>query len=153
VTSLDPLKVFIYKEGMARFATQKYDLSVKDNYGDQFMHLTNYAINKENKEYKKGSSAETGHKKTLEDIWAQLREDGLDVDSIKLEVEAIVVKTIMSVRTDLLHNYRTCQPSDLEGDMCFEILGFDIFIDKNGKPWLIEVNLSPSFYTDSEFDK
>ena len=36
--------------------------------------------------------------------------------------------------------------------MCFEILGFDIFIDKNHKPWLLECNLSPSFNSDSEFD-
>jgi len=32
-------------------------------------------------------------------------------------------------------------------------LGFDIFIDKKAKPWLIEVNQSPSFTTDSPLDK
>lgn len=36
--------------------------------------------------------------------------------------------------------------------MCFEILGFDICIDKNAKPWLLEVNLSPSFGNDSKLD-
>jgi len=36
--------------------------------------------------------------------------------------------------------------------MCFQILGFDIMIDHRGKPWLIEVNQSPSFDTDSELD-
>ena len=36
--------------------------------------------------------------------------------------------------------------------MWFEILGFDIYIDKNGKPWLLEVNLSPSFENDSNLD-
>lgn len=36
--------------------------------------------------------------------------------------------------------------------MCFQILGFDIMIDKYFKPWLIEVNQSPSFATDSPLD-
>jgi D-alanine-D-alanine ligase-like ATP-grasp enzyme len=37
--------------------------------------------------------------------------------------------------------------------MCFEILGFDIFLDENIKPWLIEVNSLASFGTDSPIDK
>lgn len=37
--------------------------------------------------------------------------------------------------------------------MCFEILGFDIFLDDKIKPWLIEVNSLASFATDSPLDK
>jgi len=37
--------------------------------------------------------------------------------------------------------------------MCFEILGFDIYIDSKCKPWLLEVNLAPSFECGEEIDK
>ena len=36
--------------------------------------------------------------------------------------------------------------------MCFEILGFDIILDKNCKPFLLEVNHAPSFATDTPLD-
>lgn len=36
--------------------------------------------------------------------------------------------------------------------MCFEVLGFDIFLDEKLKPWVLEVNHTPSFCTDSPLD-
>ena len=36
--------------------------------------------------------------------------------------------------------------------MCFQILGFDVILDKKCKPILLEVNHAPSFATDSPLD-
>ena len=52
----------------------------------------------------------------------------------------------------MVHNYRTCQPADIENLMCFEILGFDIILDDKCKPILLEINQAPSFATDSPLD-
>jgi len=36
--------------------------------------------------------------------------------------------------------------------MCFEVLGFDVIIDSDFKPIILEVNHAPSFNTDSKLD-
>ena len=36
---------------------------------------------------------------------------------------------------------------------CFEMYGFDVIIDNNCKPWLLEINASPSLTTTNKADK
>lgn len=43
---VDPLRVFVFREGLARFATEEYTGPFNNNLDNLFMHLTNYAINK-----------------------------------------------------------------------------------------------------------
>jgi len=50
VTSYYPLRIFLYEEGLTRFATVRYNGTVR-NLHNQRMHLTNYSINKKSIEY------------------------------------------------------------------------------------------------------
>lgn len=49
ITDLQPLSLFIYNEGIARFCTEKYEPPTRKNLNDKFIHITNTAINVENK--------------------------------------------------------------------------------------------------------
>lgn len=51
ILGYDPLRIFIYDEGLGRFATQPYQSVKKKNIKDVYMHLTNYAINKNHKNF------------------------------------------------------------------------------------------------------
>lgn len=47
VTSFCPLKVYVYNDGLVRFATELYSLDPK-TIDKKFVHLTNFSINKKN---------------------------------------------------------------------------------------------------------
>ena len=51
VNGINPLRIYIYKDGLARFATRKFKKAAENNLDNLFMHLTNYAINKESEHY------------------------------------------------------------------------------------------------------
>lgn len=51
ITGVDPLRIYLYDEGLVRFATCKYGAGSSSGKQAKFMHLTNYSINKKNAAY------------------------------------------------------------------------------------------------------
>ena len=47
ITCYDPLRVYVYREGLVRFASEKYEKG-DDEERNIYAHLTNYSINKKN---------------------------------------------------------------------------------------------------------
>ncbi|CDW80207.1 tubulin-tyrosine ligase family protein [Stylonychia lemnae] len=150
VTQVEPtLNCFIYGDGLARFATDEYN-SAPVNNSNLFMHLTNYAINKNSDKF---AENEQDFKKRLVEIYDLFKEEGHNIEELKSTIKDMIIKTLMSIQPQLAHNYKSCTPSHAEFRSCFELLGFDILIDKKLKPWLLEVNHAPSFNDDTEVDK
>nr|XP_032647336.1 tubulin polyglutamylase TTLL6 isoform X1 [Chelonoidis abingdonii] len=151
VTSCDPLRIFVYSEGLARFATSAYSDPSHSNLDDICMHLTNYSINKHSTNFVRDE--DSGSKRKLSTFNKYMQKHGYDTDQMWLDIEDVIIKTLISAHPVIKHNYHTCFPNHAVGSACFEILGFDILLDHKLKPWLLEVNHSPSFTTDSWLDK
>lgn len=154
VTSCSPLHVYVYKEGLVRMATEKYKEPTSKNMENLFMHLTNYAINKKSNNYVRDKSASKGSKRSLAFFEQWLKDKGHDAASIWNDIDDTIIKTLITAHPIVSHNYKTCFPRHRpSSSACFEILGFDVMLDRKLRPWIIEVNHSPSFGCDTSLDR
>ncbi|XP_063627846.1 tubulin polyglutamylase TTLL5 [Cydia splendana] len=151
VTSIDPLLIYLYEEGLVRFATVKYDKTNK-NLWNPCMHLCNYSINKYHTDYIKcddPNAGNIGHKWTLSALLRHLRKQGRNTTALMASIEDLVVKSILSSAQTITAAARIFVPNFFN---CFELFGYDILIDDMLKPWLLEINLSPSLACESPLD-
>ncbi|XP_078408778.1 tubulin monoglutamylase TTLL4 isoform X2 [Cetorhinus maximus] len=150
VTSYDPLRIYVFTDGLVRFASCKYSSSMK-SLGNKFMHLTNYSVNKLNAEYKPNSDGKLcqGHKWSLKALWAYLNQKGVRTDLLWEQMKDVIIKTIIASESYVnsqVHLYVRNRYT------CHELFGFDIMLDENLKPWVLEVNISPSLHSNSTLD-
>ncbi|XP_063992040.1 tubulin polyglutamylase TTLL5 isoform X2 [Diachasmimorpha longicaudata] len=151
VTNYDPLLIYLYEEGLVRFATVKYEG------GNQYvwnpcMHLCNYSINKFHVDYVKSEdpdAEDVGHKWTLSALLRHLRSMGQDTELLMQRIEDIIIKSILATASGIVSGVKQFVKHP---ETCFELYGFDILIDDTLKPWLLEVNLTPSLGCDSPLD-
>jgi len=165
VTGVDPMRIYIFKEGLTRISTSAYSLRNIDN---KFAHLTNYSINKKSKDFKAASETFAGADNaagTTDDHcetegfkwsltafkrWLAKREGEEKVAETFKKVDDMLIKTMLSAESTItpqLHanaNYRS---------NCFELFGCDVLLDSKLQPHLIEVNISPSLAGSSPLDK
>lgn len=148
VTSFAPLEAFLYRRGFARLSSHKFNVD-PSQIGNKFIHLTNSSVQRHSAAAKgamaslAGADEEAvgGTKCSLEYLWKRLRDQGVDTEVVWTNIIDLVVKSLVCV-DDVVPN----QPNS------FEVFGFDVLIDVNLKPWLIEVNASPSLGVDSQMD-
>ncbi|NXG03417.1 TTLL7 polyglutamylase, partial [Sakesphorus luctuosus] len=154
VTSCDPLKVFLYHDGLVRMGTEKYHPPSDSNLSQLYMHLTNYSVNKHNEHFERDETEDKGSKRSIKWFTEFLETNNLDVSKFWSDISELVVKTLIVAEPHVLHAYRMCRPGQAPGSdsVCFEVLGFDILLDRKLKPWLLEINRAPSFGTDQKID-
>lgn len=142
VTSVDPIKLYIYEDGLVRFATEEFSLS-EEHLKDKFRHLTNYSVNKnnENFEYNESPDEFYGHKWSLRTFWRYLETQGVDWQRVWRRIKNTCVKTFMCGHSDILQVFRKEAVSDYSS---FKLFGVDFFLDEALKPWLLELNNFPS---------
>jgi tubulin polyglutamylase TTLL1 len=139
VTSYRPLKVYQYIHGFARFCNSNYSTDV-DDLDNPFIHLTNVAIQKHNDDY----NSKHGGKWHIRNLRLYIESAyGLETSN----------KLFQSMDALIIHSLKSVQNVMISDKHCFECYGYDILIDTDLKPWLVEVNASPSLSCTTEADR
>ncbi|XP_017286699.1 tubulin polyglutamylase TTLL11 [Kryptolebias marmoratus] len=150
IRSLEPLEIYIAKEGLTRFCTEPYQEPSQKNLSHVFMHLTNYSLNVHSGNFVHSDSQSTGSKRTLSSVLYRLAAKGVDIKRVWSDIIALVIKTVIAVVPELKVYYQADIPPGKPGPTCFQVLGFDILLMKNLKPVLLEVNSNPSMRIEHE---
>jgi tubulin polyglutamylase TTLL1 len=139
VSNYRPLRVYQYVHGFARFCNAKYTSDATDM-DNPFIHLTNVAIQKHNEDY----NSKHGGKWHISDLRLYIEGVyGLEASN----------KLFSAMDGLIIHSLKAVQNVMINDRHCFECYGYDILIDADLKPWLVEVNASPSLTTTTEADR
>ncbi|CAG2234580.1 TTLL1 [Mytilus edulis] len=139
VTSFRPLKCYMYRLGFARFCTVKYNASVNE-LDNMFVHLTNVSIQKQGEDY----NAVHGGKWTVQNM--RLFLEGT-------RGKEVTDKLFDEINWQTVHSLKAVSGNISNDRHCFECYGYDYIVDDNLKPWLIEVNASPSLTSTTSSDR
>ncbi|KAG8524134.1 putative tubulin polyglutamylase TTLL9 [Galemys pyrenaicus] len=154
VMSYIPLRAWLYRDGFARFSNTRFTLSSID---DQYVHLTNVAVQKTSPDYHPKKVREPVLPSMGAAFWDHIRgckwmlqrfrqylaskHGPKAVETLFSDMDNIFVKSLQSVQKVIISDKH-----------CFELYGYDILIDQDLKPWLLEVNASPSLTASSQED-
>ena len=141
VASVNPFKIYVYRDGIARFCSKP------DDEHSLFSQITNTAVNRQNPDADIQNITQRVSK-----IFEELKEEGADIDALWKRIDRTVVFTIMSASNYIMKSvHSSCPTYGLP--RCFQILGFDVLLDADLNPYILEVNFRPSLEYDTEDEK
>lgn len=129
VTSCDPLRMYLFKDGLVRLCTEDFIKPNATNMDDRCMHLTNFSINRQSDQFEGSNdeNGESGSKRSIAWFLSWLSDElGSDVSNqLWAEVGDICVKTVLSIAPILLREYHStfglssnCEGNEKSG-MCY----------------------------------
>lgn len=157
-SSESPPLTFLCREGLARFCTENYEEPTSKNMHQCMAHLTNYSLNKRSDKFEhSGQSLDEvfdpgsgASKRPLTAVLARLEAEHPDFssDTFYESVSALVQTWVATMAPVLVHYRRGV--GEVPGSMhnSFQVLGFDVMMDREFRPFLLEVNNSPSLCID-----
>jgi hypothetical protein len=142
LTSVEPLTAYISSQGLVRFCTEPYQEPNAENRIKSNMHLSNYSLNKNSKDYVFTDSIEgesDGSKQTLSSYLKSLP----NPDQVWESIKELIQKSLKALEPFLRYFLRCQYPRSDHGKM-FHIIGYDIMLDSEMRPYIIELNANPS---------
>ena len=158
VATMKPFTCYIYKEGIARFCTQKYVKPCSENMENTFIHLTNTSVNVKNKDatnnYLQLFSQVLSRIKDPE-MWNKIKRAAAlsMVAQYHQIIEQIELEEI-ELRNAFMNSAKstTLPPVD-KMHRYFHILGIDIIINSKMEPIVLEMNDRPSMFVTFDIEK
>lgn len=146
ITGVKPMKLYLYKEGFVKISSVKYNLS---NFNDKFSFITNVGFQKKSRKYKYPKTKEEIKDSNLWNL-SILKEyfskNGLDYEKLYEEIKDIFIKMVFSIRKKLIENI---EKNNLKNSNFYQLIGFDILLDNNLKPILLDANEYCALHSDN----
>ena len=144
VTSADPLRAYVYSEGIVRIAPEPYDPDPAKA-GGASMHVTNTALHTGHPGLQISEDAsqdDTGSIRSVSALLRRMTADGLDGEKAFGEIKALVEWVVRMIAAEGLFARQAARsPARAFAPKLF---GMDVLIDDEGHPWLIEMQRTPA---------
>ena len=144
ITSAEPLRAYVYSEGIVRFAPEPYDLR-PERLAEVAMHVTNTALHLGHPGLSISEDAsrdDVGAIWSLSALFRRMTADGHDTAAVFGEIQVLVAWFLNLLRHDGFFARQAARaPARAYPPKLF---GLDILLDDEGHPWLLEIQTSPA---------
>ena len=143
ITCAEPLRAYVYREGIIRFAPELYDPSPQAA-GNAAIHITNTALHAGHAGLvisADPTQEDVGAVWSLSALLRHMSANGLDGQKAFEEIKDLVTWFVRMLAADGLFARQSTGPARAFAPKLF---GLDVLIDDRGHPWLIEMQRKPA---------